>query len=401
LLKQAVECRLRSAFPVGAHLSGGLDSSSIAVLANSFLKAEGKALQGFSWSPPLTAPIDSPGDERLLVQELSDSEQIECHYVSLTGEDLLKHRTRNFLVEPTEMLQFEQKVQSEIAARNIRVVLSGWGGDEAITFNGRGYFAELFLKGRWTTLCRELMLRGKLHGLGLKGQFLQKVVVPILPDSFLPLLSSLMGEEVQIPGQSVYLNPQFSQRIQAFVKSLPKLPMIRRERAGVRQNQLMLLEDGHLTERIESWALSGALNGFVYSYPLLDRRIVEFALGIPVDWFFKNGWKRYLFRAATTDILPDNVRWNKTKLEVASFAQLKACNVEIRQEWKDICLSRLKAKRHSKVLAELLNLEKLEKALTGEEPMESGFWPAIMLVATLPETPNSIPVSEETAVLTT
>jgi asparagine synthase (glutamine-hydrolysing) len=401
LLQQAVECRLRSAFPVGAHLSGGLDSSSIAVLANRFLKAQGKALQGFSWSPPLTTPIDSPGDERLLVKELSDLEQIECHYVSLTGEDLIKHRTRNFLVEPTEMLQFEQKVQSEITARNIRVVLSGWGGDEAITFNGRGYFAELFLKGKWLTLYRELTLRGKLHGLGLKGQLLQKVIIPLLPDSLLSILNRISDEKVRYSEQSAYLTSQFSGRIKPLVEQLPHLTNSLREQVGVRQNQLLLLEDGHLTDRIESWALSGALNGFVYSYPLLDRRIVEFALGIPVDWFFKNGWKRYLFRAATADILPDTVRWNKTKLEVASFAQLKACNVEIRQEWKDICLSRLKAKRHSKVLADLINLEKLEKALTGEEPIEAGFWPAIMLVATLPETPNSIPVSEEPAVLTT
>jgi asparagine synthase (glutamine-hydrolysing) len=400
LLQQAVECRLRSAFPVGAHLSGGLDSSSIAVLANRFLKVQGKALQGFSWSPPLTTPIDSPGDERLLVKELSASEQIECHYVSLTGEDLLKHRTRNFLVEPTEMLQFEQKVQSEITARNIRVVLSGWGGDEAITFNGRGYFAELFLKGKWVTLYRELTLRGKLHGLGLKGQLLQKVIIPLLPDSLLPLLSRMSDSKIQYSEQSAYLTPQFAARIKCLVEQLPHLNFSLREQVGVRQNQLFLLEDGHLTDRIESWALSGAQNGLVYTYPLLDRRIVEFALGIPVDWFFKNGWKRYLFRAATADILPDNVRWNKTKLEVASFAQLKACNVEIRQEWKEICLSRLKAKRHSKVLTELINLEKLEKALTGEEPIESGFWSAIMLVATLPETSNSIPVREEPAIST-
>ena len=35
-------------------------------------------------------------------------------------------------------------------------MLSGWGGDEGATFNGRGTLAELFLRGRWRTLCGEI-----------------------------------------------------------------------------------------------------------------------------------------------------------------------------------------------------------------------------------------------------
>ncbi len=54
LLTKAVECRVRSSYPVGAHISGGLDSSSVAVLAARALRAQSKDIAaGFSWSPPV------------------------------------------------------------------------------------------------------------------------------------------------------------------------------------------------------------------------------------------------------------------------------------------------------------------------------------------------------------
>jgi asparagine synthase (glutamine-hydrolysing) len=386
LLERAISCRLRSAFPVGAHLSGGLDSSGIAVVAARALRAEGKVLKGFSWSPPMTSPIDSPEDERILVEEVCKREQIECKYLSLTGQDFLNLLHQNFLTEPKEMLDFEQKVQAEIAAQNIRVVLSGWGGDEAITFNGRGYFAELFLKGYWRTLYRELKLRGELHGVGLKWQLIDKVILPLLPDFLAIRWPHLAIDNYEYADKSVYVNPKLSKKIQSRRKQLPQLHRLLREQIGVRNNQLLLLKDGHLTRRIEDWAISAGQNHFVYSYPLLDRRIVEFALGIPVDLFFKQGWKRYLFRSATEDLLPERVRWRKSKMEYASFAQLRTSKTEVSETFKDFLLTRFWANRHSSQLAEFLDLEKLEQSIVERDFSQPGLGRALTLVAALAET---------------
>ncbi len=47
-----------------------------------------------------------------------------------------------------------------------------------------------------------------------------------------------------------------------------------------------------------------------YRYPLLDKRLVEFALGIPDDLFEpRQGYSRYLFRSAVADLLPAEVTW--------------------------------------------------------------------------------------------
>lgn len=53
LLGAAVACRVEGRVQgIGAHLSGGLDSSSLAVVAHRILREEGRSVTGFSWAPP-------------------------------------------------------------------------------------------------------------------------------------------------------------------------------------------------------------------------------------------------------------------------------------------------------------------------------------------------------------
>ena len=77
--------------------------------------------------------------------------------------------------------------------------------------------------------------------------------------------------------------------------------------------------------RIESWAADGALNGIRYAYPLLDRRIVEFALSLPGNVFVSPSWKRLFFRQAMEPVLPHNVCWETVKSDPARANPLKDC----------------------------------------------------------------------------
>ncbi len=81
--------------------------------------------------------------------------------------------------------------------------------------------------------------------------------------------------------------------------------------------QLALLGHGHLAQRIEDWAASGARRGIEYRYPLLDRRLLEFALGLPPEQFRRGRWGRWLMRHALRDALPASVCWHPSKREVA------------------------------------------------------------------------------------
>ena len=314
LLQEAVACRVRGSYPVGAHISGGLDSSSIAVLAHRILRKEGRAFAGFSWAPDLPENLADllPNDERKLVEAVRAAEGMLVRYTNLTPAHLLAYARRDITLQPTTTLQYELAASAQVANRGISTLLSGWGGDELVAFNGRGYFSDLLRRGHWLTLQREFTLRRRIHGGSLRNLWIDRAILPLLPSALLRLLSP--GDYPAPPALPDYLRPDLS-AVLTGVQPLDETDIS--ERPGVRRMQIALLQHGHLSYRMEAWASHGATLGIAYAYPLLDRRMVEFALSIPDHFYFKNGWKRYLYRVAMQGILPDSLRWNKTKEDPA------------------------------------------------------------------------------------
>jgi len=314
LLTEAVDCRLRSSFASGSHLSSGLDSSTIAVIAARRLRERGQDLHTFSWAPPPT-PAEYPlMDERAIVEAVSQREGTIQHYTLVTPQDIYSQMSVDITRHPSEMLLLESIVARQAAEHGLRVMLSGWGGDEMAAFNGRGFFADLLRRGRWVQMWRELSLRAKLHEGSIWQGIRNDAILPLLPDGLIRAVkpgSHLLPHELPLPG---IVQLPFAERLgRARALKAPDL----RVRPGVRENQIRLLLSGHLMKRIESWAANGARYGIEYRYPLLDRRIVEFSLSIPEGLFFKHGWKRYLFRQAGDGILPDEVRWQRMKVDAA------------------------------------------------------------------------------------
>lgn len=316
LLDAAVACRIEGPDAVGAHISGGLDSSGIAVLAHRALRARGRGITGFSWTPPPPASLATlpPEDERNLLESMREAEGFPIRYTTLTTNHVLACAGRDIMVQPTTALLTELAASQTAAHLGIRTLLSGWGGDELLAFNGRGYFADLLRRGRWITLQRELALRGGLHGLAVWKQWIASGVWPLLPMAVRRRLRP-GGCPAPLPLPAA-LWPDFAATL-ADVHPLTR-PGIH-ERPGVRNMQIALLQHGHLSYRMESWAGHGATLGITYAFPLLDQRLVEFALSIPDYLFFKDGWKRYLFRTAMAGVLPDTVRWRKAKGDPAAL----------------------------------------------------------------------------------
>jgi asparagine synthase (glutamine-hydrolysing) len=210
-------------------------------------------------------------------------------------------------------------------------MISGWGGDELITFNGRGYLAGLFWGGRWAKLIHALYLGSSIGAdrdpfkiaKRLMRNLYNKVFLPSLPDQ----IFKLVNRQSLTPILADCATLEFMETINQH----PRLPQdVLREKVGLHTYQLVLLEYGHLTQRIEAWANNGAGDHLVYVYPLLDKRLIEFSLGIPPDLYVRDGYARYLFRYAMG---AEAVRWGNVKGEPVRVAHLLEIGVQAAQIW--------------------------------------------------------------------
>ena len=325
LLDRAVERRLASAGTTAAHVTGGLDSSSIGVLANRHVARSGGTSIGLSWAPPRGFLDYLPVDERTLADAVAHMAGMPLWYTEPDAHDIADVETRDLAVRPVTTLQFEATASRRARDAGVRTILSGWGGDELVVNNGRGYFASLAIRGHWLKLWRETSMRSELFD-SSRASFLRgRVLLPLLPDDVAARVQpGLRPVPLQLPD---YLEPGAAQ---AFRSAEPLEAADLRERPGVRQQQIAKLHAGHLQYRMESWASHGADLGLTYQYPLLDRSLIEFALTIPDHLYFRDGWKRWLYRTAMQGVLPEEVRWNPHKFDTALVRTMSLVSTDVR-----------------------------------------------------------------------
>lgn len=126
LLQDSVDVHLRADVPLGAYLSGGLDSSSVATLAARtadypLLAFNGKFLEGAAY------------DESAFAREVARSAGLELHEVPITADDFAAHLPRLLYHLDYPVAgpgSFPQFMTSREAARHRKVLLGGQGGDE-------------------------------------------------------------------------------------------------------------------------------------------------------------------------------------------------------------------------------------------------------------------------------
>ena len=128
------------------------------------------------------------------------------------------------------------------------------------------------------------------------------------------------------------LEPGLRARLQQAEK-LPAPDFQSPRQKGVRVFQQALLANGHITDRLEGWAMFGARSGIQYLYPLLDRQLVEFSLGLPPGMYVRDGWSRWIFRQAMRDILPPETCWEKDKADPAVAVSREKISILLQQKF--------------------------------------------------------------------
>lgn len=342
LLRRAVADRIPEEGRVGVHVSGGLDCSSIALLASEALRASAKPLPvALTWYPepkPGIGQVEQEEYERL--EAVCSALGVEPVYTEQTPDNVLAVLDRDNRVRPICNATYNEiPVFAEARRRGVTVIMSGFGGDEAASFDGRGYLEQLAVTGRWGTLakiakslgrsrfryCLSKLAQGLMHGFAPDAalrSFLHNRSVPqtsafealllaFVPSGFLFWRKPSEERDRDISEARDYLNPELAEANIA----LPPIPIVRY--SDTRAARCNLLRWPALMTRIESIEPDAADYGIRHVFPLMDRRIVEFALSLPPHVFQDENWKRLIFRQAMEPILPEEVCWRHAKSDPA------------------------------------------------------------------------------------
>ena len=312
-LDRAVRARVGDG-PVGVELSGGLDSSAVAVLAARELRRRGlappPAFTGFP-PPPDTMPPEWAGGYGR-VRSVAEQEGLRLFYHTWTPGDLLRNLSEDHCL-PGAGVGYPASLA---AGEGVRVLLSGLGGDECVSNTGAGHDFRLLLSGRWPSLLAHLREHGRRPAREIPKMLAGLLHPKLEPASrFWRLLREgrLRAESNRWRLRNYWLiDPQFAQRV-------PPMAAVAVRPLSVRRRQLHRLRHGHLSTRMEREVARGACCGLEYRHPLLDRRLVEFALSRPPK-VFCGPPTRLLMRVAISGLLPSEVCWCEDKSDPANSA---------------------------------------------------------------------------------
>lgn len=296
LLDKAVSSRLVADVPFGAFLSGGLDSSVVVALMAQHMS-----------QPVRTFSI---GFKEAAYNELGDARRVAEH---------LGTRHRELVVEPDAVELLQQLVWfldepfadssavptylvAKLAREDVSMVLTGDGGDEAFA----GYERYLkFLKLQQLGAMKPLaalaarsagaVLPGSLgYRLGRLGERLQQP----FPDSY---LSSVAVSRVDIAQRLLGgKGGKHYRSIDGLLNALPN---------GDDLDRIVAIDIGSyladdILVKLDRMAMANSLEG---RSPLIDHRLVEFAVRLPASMRVRNGRGKHLLRQVARRWLPSDV----------------------------------------------------------------------------------------------
>lgn len=298
LIDESVRLRMVSDVPIGAFLSGGIDSSLVAAYMSRHAADRIKTFTiGFE-----DPSFDESGFAASVAAHLGTDHTCE----RLAVDDLLE-------LMPTFVKQYDEPffdysafpvmAVSRLARRSVTVSLSGDGGDEA--FGGYHYYrmmAGLERAHHFPMVLRKSAaaalrvapnqrLRWLGHVISAEGAATAYAFMRgVIKDA-----SDLMQPSLRLETQS--LSQLFARRAEALPQGLPYSEI------GMRLDLAFTLPDDYL-QKVDVGSMAFSLEA---RDPLLDHTIIEWAAKLPAAWKLRAGTNKYLLRKLAYRYIPREI----------------------------------------------------------------------------------------------
>lgn len=317
LIDESINLHLRSDVPLGAYVSGGIDSSSIAALAK---RHTGKDVCGFVGK---FANEGALFDESQYARSVCNMHGMELHERNITADDFKKNIEKVIyhldcpIAGPGSLPQY---CVSELASKHRKVVLGGQGGDEI--FGGYTRYLVAYF---------EQCIKGAIDGTLKNGNFVvtYESIIPNLQalSNYKPMIKEFFSQGLFDPMDKRYFHlinraPNLSSEINwhefseySPFESFCKIfngdnvgkesyfdKMTHFDFKSLLPGLLQVEDRMSMAHSIES------------RVPLIEPKIVEFAATMPSDVKFKDGALKLIYTNTIKDTLPPDVLNRKNKM---------------------------------------------------------------------------------------
>jgi len=315
VLKKSVKSQMVSDVPIGAFLSGGIDSSLIVAI-----------MQDLSISPVKTFTIGFQEDKfneanhAKKVSQILGTDHTEYYVLSSEALDIIPKLPRIYDEPFSDSSQIPTFLVSNLAKSQVTVSLSGDGGDELFG----GYNRHVFSKKWGNTLFHTPFFIRNLIGkllLGIKpmhlddlemskiNQFLDKKIFNNLSnivDKTGKALCSKNVDDLYERFNSHWYDLSFIKKSTEFVSFKPNDLNLKNSDIATQ----MMLSDltnylpGDILTKVDRAAMANSLETRI---PMLDINVIEFSMSLPINFKIKGSNGKFILKELLNKFLPKNL----------------------------------------------------------------------------------------------
>jgi asparagine synthase (glutamine-hydrolysing) len=298
LLSDAVERQCLGDVPIGAYLSGGLDSSMIVALA---ARRDGQPIKTFS-----VRFKGSSNSELPLARQVAERYQTDHHELEISPAQLLDD-LEGLIFQYDEPFADPAALPLHLMAKKCaplaKVVLQGDGGDELFA----GYGRHLDMSQYW----RRLIAFGTLSKLYPNGNVRRRFADRYAPMAAEPLskrLAQLAGARRGNSISSLLKTPLKEQVLQADpLNTFKEAASLFARRSPVDQvllTDMMTILPHTFLEKVDKVSMWHSIEARV---PFLDNNLVDYLMGVPSQLKIRRGVTKALLRDIASEFLPEHV----------------------------------------------------------------------------------------------
>ena len=315
LVIETLGSRLISDVPIGFYLSGGVDSGSLASIAT---KVYNQKITCFS-----IIDKDQRYNEEKNVDKVTND--LNCNTIKINFpqkhdfferlDKLVDYHDSPIATPSYYTLSF---IHDEVKKYNIKVLISGLGGDEIFS----GYFDHYLMH------LKEIEKDKKNYNKNLDNW--KKYILPYIRNKNLRDLNLFKNKK-----NRKYLECELDENfINKYLKNNKVIKFTEGNYSKSLMKNRMLNEI--FNESVPVICQEDDLNSMMQSIenrcPLLNKKLLEFTMSLPPKMFISNGYNKSLFRDSMQGILTDDVRLDRKKFgfnaSINSLVNLKSKRVQ-------------------------------------------------------------------------